>query len=204
VDLTGYDRVRATYAHVKDPHARRVFERIHLAGADGKDVNLSLADVAAVIRYQRTDLTPEEQDALARREHERLYPQKTAGDDSPPVPAPAAGQPETPAGRPAGNDTDGGTPVESQGYEGDRQSFSDAEAKLAAASQGMEDQMAGMLAGGMGNDPETMTKLAAAQESMDTARAQFAGAQQSMGKHESGREYANSGHAADTGYLQDR
>jgi hypothetical protein len=59
-----------------------------------------------------------------------------------------------------------------------------------------------MLAGGMGNDADTMAKVQAAQELSAQAAAAWDAAHTGLQGHAQGEEYANTGKAAKTEYLQ--
>jgi hypothetical protein len=66
----------------------------------------------------------------------------------------------------------------------------------------IEQIIADAIAGDMNKDPETMSNLAGLQEALANANAHATAVGNSMGKHASGQEYANTGHAASTDYLK--
>ena len=104
--------------------------------------------------------------------------------------------------RPVPNPPTTGEPMEAQNLDQLRQIANNEAALLGARVSGWEQLIAGALAGGLGNDRQSMAIAAHLQETL--ANAQVAATQfvQSLGKHASGEEYASTGHAAKTEYLQ--
>jgi hypothetical protein len=66
----------------------------------------------------------------------------------------------------------------------------------------IEQIIADAIAGDMNKDPEAMGHLASLQEALSNVAAHANAFVDSVNKHASGQEYANSGHAAKTEYLQ--
>lgn len=98
--------------------------------------------------------------------------------------------------------TGGTATVEAPNYDAAKAAISNAGAAAGTTASNLEQTVADMLAGGMGADQATMGHIANMQEALATAQAHATAAVASMGKHSSGKEYADTGHAARTEWLK--
>lgn len=120
-----------------------------------------------------------------------VYADEPATTDSPP----------SEGGADQNTNTTEGIPVEAPSYEAAVAAATAEAENLRQREVGVEQFIADLLAGGMGNDQETINCFAQAQEHLASARAMFQAGVQSMNKHQQGVEYANTGIAAKTEFL---
>lgn len=95
-----------------------------------------------------------------------------------------------------------GDTVEAPNIEAARQAAADEAAHLGARVSGWEQLIADLMAGGMGNDTQSMGLASQVMEHLASAQAAAAAFVASLNKHDSGVEYANSGIATKTEFLQ--
>jgi hypothetical protein len=100
------------------------------------------------------------------------------------------------------NTTPSGDTVEAPNLEAARQAAQAEATQLGARVGGWEQLIADLIAGGMGKDPQSMALAAQVQEHLATAQAAAQAFIASLGKHAGGEEYAATGHAAKTEFLQ--
>jgi hypothetical protein len=100
------------------------------------------------------------------------------------------------------NTTTPGETVEAPNIEAARQNAATEVAQLGARVSGWDQMMADLMAGGMGNDPQVMALAAQVQEHLSNAQAAAAAFIARLNAHAAGEEYANSGSAAKTEFLQ--
>jgi hypothetical protein len=127
---------------------------------------------------------------------EQVDPAPKATDD--PKPAPAGRDAEIIPIRP----TPTGDTVEAPNIEAARQAAAAEATQLGARVSGWEQLTADLIAGGMGKDRQTMALAAQVQEHLANAQAAAAAFVASLNKHAAGEEYAATGHAAKTEFLQ--
>jgi len=136
---------------------------------------------------------------------------------APQAPAPPAGDPaqngsgttaeDTPA-RPGEANPNGGSEEMSESMEAPsiaaaKQVVANQATQMQAIVANSEQLVNDMLAGGMNNDPQTMSAIQAAQEATSQAAASWQAALQGLQAHAAGEEYANSGKAASTEWLKE-
>lgn len=92
--------------------------------------------------------------------------------------------------------------MEAPNIEVARQVVSKQSDSMAGVAANSEQLVNDLLAGGMGNDAGTMAAVQHAQELTQQASAAWAAAHQGLMGHQEGEEYANSGKAAKTEFLQ--
>jgi hypothetical protein len=105
-------------------------------------------------------------------------------------------------GQPSQPQSTGGTMSEAPNLDAVRAAAQQESQRLGERVSAWEQIIADMLAGGMAKDKEAMAAVAGLQEALNNAQALAASIIGTFGKHEGGEEYANSGHAAKTEYLQ--
>lgn len=123
-------------------------------------------------------------------------PASPTGDDSPTA-APVAN-----SARPDGESLNGGSAVEAPNYES---ALAIAQGKVResqAAASGLEQYENDLIAGGMGQDMETLNGIRAAKEMTEQAAAEWQKVVTGLQKHTQGVEYANTGFAAKTEFLK--
>jgi hypothetical protein len=98
--------------------------------------------------------------------------------------------------------TNGRTPMEAPNLDAARSALNAKATAYRTDASSTEQLTADMIAGGMGADQDTMNHIAAMNEALATAAAHADAASGGLSKHQSGQEYANSGHAAKTEYLR--
>lgn len=126
-------------------------------------------------------------------------PATTGGRPAGPPPIP---EPVVPHLRPVPQQRPTGGSMEAPNLDAARQAITAAASSAGAITSGLEQVIADMIAGGMSNDQQTMSRIAAMQEALNDAQAYGSAAVASMGRHASGQEYADTGHAARTEYLK--
>lgn len=163
---------------------------------------IDLANARAASESQ-PGATPAEATARSRADAEATP--GSPGDQADPVYAtdePATtDSPSTEGGVNQNTNTTEGIPVEAPSFEAAVAAATAEAENLRVREVGVEQFIADLLAGGMGNDQETINHFAQAQEYLASARAAFHAGVQSMGKHQQGVEYADTGHAAKTEWL---
>ena len=158
----------------------------------------------------RPELTPETPDPEPAKGHPQPKQPEPATDpwltdeearDAKVYPWPNETADTQPSGDPAGT-TNGSTPVEAPNLDAARAALNVKAAAYRTDASGNEQLTADMIAGGMDADQDTMNHIAAMNEALATAAAHAEAANAGLGKHQSGQEYANSGHAAKTDSLK--
>ncbi|HEY3958681.1 MAG TPA: hypothetical protein VGM53_35410 [Streptosporangiaceae bacterium] len=98
--------------------------------------------------------------------------------------------------------TSASSSMEAPNIEAARQAASQQAQHMQAAVSGGEQYANDLLAGGMGNDKATMAAVATAQEATANAAQAWQNVINGLNSHQQGEEYANTGRAAKTDFLQ--